>query len=250
MSATAATVVLVHGAWHGAWCWDRVVPGLRDAGVDAIAIDLPGHGRDSGPFRDLHGDASAVTAALDTARSPAVLVGHSYGGAVITEAGVHDAVAHLVYLCAFAITTGESCASAGIEEPDTAAISHAGRPDFGQALVRHDGDTVTLTPEGAALCLYNASDPATVDWAVSRLGAHPFTALTQTPTVAAWETKPSTYVVCTDDLAVHPDLQRVLARRCTHTVEWATDHSPFAGRPELVVALLADLARRVGRAGG
>jgi hypothetical protein len=74
-----ATVVLVHGAWHGAWCFDRVMPLLREANVPAVAVDLPGHGQDRGPFTDLHGDASRVLAVLDGIDGDVVLLGHSYG---------------------------------------------------------------------------------------------------------------------------------------------------------------------------
>ena len=81
------TVVLVHGAWHGAWCFDRVIPLLEEAGVPALAVDLPGHGGDEGPFTDLHGDAAYVWATLDGIDGEVVLLGHSYSGAVITEAG-------------------------------------------------------------------------------------------------------------------------------------------------------------------
>src|SRR2546423_15300011 len=84
------SVVLVHGAWHGAWCWERVIPGLAGAGVRVEALDLPGHGSSPEPFGDLHGDATKVRQVLDELGDRgerAVLVGHSYGGAVITEAG-------------------------------------------------------------------------------------------------------------------------------------------------------------------
>src|SRR5207302_1944698 len=105
----ARSVVLVHGAWHGSWCWGRVMPLLRDAGVDTTAVDLPSR---SDPLGDLHGDAAHVRSVLDASAGEVVLVGHSYGGAVITGAGTHDAVAHLVYLCAFALDKGESCMAA------------------------------------------------------------------------------------------------------------------------------------------
>ena len=84
--------MLVHGAWHGAWCFDRVMPLLEEAGVPAVAIDLPGHGNDPGPFSDLHGDAVRVLNRLDDIDGEVVLLGHSYGGAVITEAGTDPSV--------------------------------------------------------------------------------------------------------------------------------------------------------------
>ena len=90
------TFVLVHGAWHGAWCWDHVSPLLSAAGFEVVCLDLPGRGQNTEPLADLHGDADAVTSVLDAVAGPVVLVGHSYGGAVITEAGDHDKVVGLV----------------------------------------------------------------------------------------------------------------------------------------------------------
>lgn len=229
-----ATVVLVHGAWHGAWCFDRVVPLMRDAGIETIAVDLARQGFDS--------DVTSVRDALDAVDGDAVLLGHSYGGAVITDAGAHPAVRHLVYLCAFALAEDESCTSAATTATEAAAISHAGRPNLGHAMVRHDDGTSTLTREGARACLYADVDDATFDWAFSRLGPQLNASLGAMPRHIAWRAKPSTYVVCADDQGVHPELQRIMARRCTEQVEWSVGHSPFAHRPELVADLLVDLA--------
>jgi pimeloyl-ACP methyl ester carboxylesterase len=235
-----ATVVLVHGAWHGAWCWERVLPLLANAGIAAVAVDLPGHGDSSEPHGDLHGDAASVAPVLDEVGPDVVLVGHSYGGAVITEAGVHPAVRHLVYLCAFALDEGESCQRAATAEATT--LDHTGRPNLGRAMVDLGDGLVGLEPTFAAQCLYNDCDEATRAWAVARLGPQSAVALADTPQAVGWRAKPSTYVVCADDLIVHPGLQRVLAARCPSSVEWPTGHSPFLSQPELVAELLAGLA--------
>jgi len=238
-------VVLVHGAWHGAWCWEPVVEGLAAEGIDALAVDLPGHGADTGSFGDLHSDAARVREVLDQqAGRDAVLVGHSYGGAVITEAGGHPAVGRLVFLCALALTASESCVSVAAGDPAAASISHDGRPDLGQAVTPDDDGTITLDPALAAACLYNECDPETAAWAVGRLGPHPLVTLQQTPLSVAWLSKSSTYAVCANDLAIHPGLQRIMAARCTRTVEWESDHSPFLSHPDLVIRLLAAEASR------
>jgi len=238
-------VVLVHGAWHGAWCWEPVVTALASEGIDALAVDLPGHGADTGPFGDLHSDAARVREVLDQqAGGDVVLVGHSYGGAVITEAGEHPAVERLVFLCAMALTASESCASVATGDAAGAAISHDGRPDLGQAVIPHDDGLITVDPARAAACLYNECDPGTAAWAVDRLGPHPMVTLQQTPLAVAWLSKPSTYAVCANDLAIHPGLQRIMAARCSRAVEWESDHSPFLSHPELVVRMLAAEATR------
>lgn len=233
----SAEVLLVHGAWHGGWCFDRVMSRLAEAGVHGIAIDLPGHGDDPRPFTDLHGDAARVTAALD-GLTEVVLLGHSYGGAVVTEAGVHAAVRHVVYLSGLALDQGETCQSAAVAE--SADISHEGRPNLGASLSFHGDGTSTLLPTAAA-CLYQDCRPADVEWALAHLGPQPMLNLSQEPRALAWRDKPSTYVVCADDQTVHPGLQRILARRCTTSVEWPTGHSPFISQPERLVDLLLAL---------
>jgi pimeloyl-ACP methyl ester carboxylesterase len=236
-------VVLVHGAWHGAWAWERVLPLLTLARVECVALDLPGHGEDGGPFGDLDSDVARVRQSLDECNGDVVLVGHSYGGAVITEAGLHPAVEHLVYVAAFALDDGESCVSAAAAEAEASRISHDGRPSLGAGFIMGSGDMITLDPANAEECLYNDCDADTVAWALARLGPQPLITLQGSPKLAAWRTKPSTYVVCLDDMAVHPELQRIMARRCGSVVEWPTDHSPFLSRPDLVAGLLVDLAK-------
>jgi pimeloyl-ACP methyl ester carboxylesterase len=231
-----ATVVLVHGAWHGAWCWEKVVPRLQAAGVPAVAVDLPGHGKSAEPFGDLHDDAAAVRRLLDAAGGPVVLCGHSYGGMVITEAGDHPAVRHLVYLAAF--MPDEGVALRGISRPP--------RPSgLSNAAVLGDDGLVRLGP-GAAAALYHDCDPADIEGALRRLGPHPAATFTQAPAAVAWHTVPSTYVVCTADRAIPPDFQRAMAERAGRVVEWPTGHSPFFARPDLVAELLRGLALESG----
>jgi pimeloyl-ACP methyl ester carboxylesterase len=238
-----ATVVLVHGAWHGAWCFEPVMERLTDAGIDAIAVDLPGHGADPGPLGDLHTDSARVREVLDSIDGDCVLLGHSYGGAVITEAGVHRSVRHLVYLTAFALDAGESCMSAAVDESAELDLSYEGKPNLVDAFVWNDDGTVSITPDGAAACLFQDCDAETTAWAIARLGPQPGVTFGDIPTAVAWRERPSTYVVCTDDMGVHPDLQRAMAKRCNETVEWPTSHSPFLSAPDRVADLAADLAR-------
>jgi pimeloyl-ACP methyl ester carboxylesterase len=239
-----ATIVLVHGAWHGAWCWDRVVAGLTARGIDAIAVDLPGHGASRQPLGDLHGDAAAVGGVLDALDGPAVVCGNSYGGAVISEgAAGHPNVRHLVYLAALMPEAGESCATSIPAPPNDVAVSVT---ELGPAMqFSDDGVTVDVDPVLGRGVFYADCTDVDVDWAVARLGPHPAIALQQPIPVAAWRTVPSTYVVCADDRAIAPWIQRALAARATHSVEWPTSHSPFLSQPDLVVDLLAGLAADV-----
>ena len=237
--ASPRTAVLVHGAWHGAWCWQFVGERLDAAGVPYVALDLAGRDRDAG----LDDDAAVVRAALDAIDGDVVLVGHSYGGAVITEAGDHPTVSHLVYLCAFALDDGETCLTAAAGDSATATIDHEGRPDMGAGFRVGDDGLVTLDPDVAAACLFNDCEPDVTTWALERLTAQPLRSLQQPPQSVAWRTRPATYAVCADDQAVHPGLQRILARRCATAVEWPTSHSPFLSRPDLVAELIVDRCR-------
>ena len=228
-----ATVVLVHGAWHGSWCWDDVVTGLRSRGTVAVAVDLPSR---SGAG-SLAADAAFVRAVIQGIDGPVVLCGHSYGGGVITEAAAGLAsVDHLVYLCALMLDAGESAMqSVDVEVPP-------GSTDLEQAIMVGDDGTIRVDPATAVSAFYADVTPALAAAATDHLTPQPAASLAEGPSAVAWRDIPSTYVVCTDDRAIPVVVQRALAARATTTVEWPTSHSPFLSRPELVVDLLADLS--------
>ncbi|MGQ0625736.1 MAG: alpha/beta fold hydrolase [Sporichthyaceae bacterium] len=241
-AALQPTVVLVHGAYHGAWCWDGVRAALEAQGVASIAVDLPGHGEDPGEQTDLHGDAAAVTLILDALPPPVILVGHSYGGAVITEAGVHPAVTHLVYLAAFVPDLGESSLNAAAEEVAAEHLDHSGRPDPREVLTIRDGFG-RVSAEGATAMFYTGAPPEVVRAAAARMQPQRMANFRESPAAVAWRAKPSTYAVCSADLAIHPHLQAILARRCTASVSWPSGHIPMASHPDLVTDLLVGIAR-------
>lgn len=235
------TVVLVHGAFHNSWYWAGVVQGLRERGVTALAPDLPGHGEDPRPLGDLHTDAAAVHALLDTLDGPVVLVGHSYGGVVVTEAGEHPAVAHLVYIAAYAVDEHESTANGGRSDPDAATIDHSGRPNISAAITVAEG-LASVDPALAGPILYAGLPPALAAVAATRLEGQRARSLAQSPTVVAWRTRPTTYAIATEDLTIHPHAQRIMSRRAGRSVSWPTGHFPMLTHPELVVDLLTRIA--------
>jgi pimeloyl-ACP methyl ester carboxylesterase len=227
---SAAGAVLVHGLWHGAWSWDGVRAALDGRGIDSVAVDLP--------LTDLAADVAATRRALDAFGRPAVLVGHSYGGAVVTAAGDHPLVRELVYLAAFQLDDGESISRTrpGRDLPDTRLAD----------AMRMSGDEVALDPELGVRALYGDAPPEVAAAAAARFRPVHRTVFRGVPEVVAWRSVPSTYVVCSADDAVHPELQRAMARRATRTVEWPCGHSPAAVRPEEVAALVADRVAAVG----
>ena len=223
-------IVLVHGAWHGPWCWSPVLARLDEGGVPAVAVELG--------LADLHDDAAIVTKAIEEGDGPVVLVGHSYGGAVITEAGAHPSVEHLVYLCAFAPDAFETVTGL--------ALDHDGpHGDLVGAVVRHDDGTFTLDPALAPDALYGDCEEGDVSLALGLLRPQGATTFSQSPDDVAWRRRPATYIVCGADRGVPASLQREMAERIPDVtiVEWPeSSHSPFFSRPAELAELLAGLA--------
>ncbi|MEI6882688.1 MAG: alpha/beta hydrolase, partial [Bacteroidota bacterium] len=198
-------VVLVHGAWHGAWCFSALQHALDELGVPSFAIDLPGHGVSTEPLTDLYGDAQHVADVLDALGDPVVLVGHSYGGAVITEAAVrHPDVAHLVYLTAFAPNRDESIGAVLAAIPDA-------RAQLGAAIRFRDDGTSVLDADSAVPALYGDCPAAAVRAALPRLSPQPMGNFAQPVTGSPRDTVASTYVRCTRDLAIHLEHQDLMA---------------------------------------
>jgi pimeloyl-ACP methyl ester carboxylesterase len=228
-------IVLVHGAWHGAWCWAALQAELDRRGVPSYALDLPGHGSSTLPLGDLHGDAAHVAEVIDRLGVDVVLVGHSYGGAVVTEAAARTSrVRHLVYLTAFTLDAGESVLSLlGSLPPADVALGTAIRPG-------PDGTTV-IDPTLASAAFYGCCAPDVAAASAARLSPQPVATMHQVVTAAPWRTIPSTYVRCTLDAAIHPSHQDAMAARCGQVVTIETDHSPFASRPVETADVLAPL---------
>ena len=231
------TIVLVHGAWHGAWCWAPLQATLDAAGVPSLALDLPGHSTSPEPLDDLYGDGAAVGRLLDTVAGDVVLVGHSYGGAVISEAaGARTNVAHLVYVAAFCLEVDDSVLGFSRLQPDQ---DYA----LAKALVfAADGTTVTIAPSRAREVFYGDCTDNEAAAAIARLGAQPLATFTQPQRSAPWKVLPSTYVLTERDNAVPTSHQEVMAPRCATVVRLDSDHSPFLSHTAALASLLAFLA--------
>jgi pimeloyl-ACP methyl ester carboxylesterase len=232
---------LVHGAWHGAWCWAGLAHHLDGLGIPSYAIDLPGHGASGVPLSDLYGDADHVVSVIRHLNTPVVLVGHSYGGAVIAESAdrlestATAAIAHLAYLSAFALEPGESIMSLLASLPRaTVALGDA-------IMMRADG-TSTIDPAKAAAAFYGQCPPAAVAAALPRLSPQPMATFTDAISGGSHSPIPSTYVRCLRDEAIHLTHQDAMAARCdtVHTID--TDHSPFMSRTAETAAILQRLA--------
>jgi pimeloyl-ACP methyl ester carboxylesterase len=230
MSVQHSTVVLVHGGWHGSWCWARVVPLLERRGLSVHAVDLPSIDADPDDRSALSGDAAAVVALLDDLREPALLCGHSYGGMVITQAAAgREDVAQLVYLCAFMPDEGESLLSIVGERPPW--------------IVAHDDGRWLPDLEQAAATFYADCDAEIQRASIARLRPMPTAPIEEPVSSAPWRGIPSTYIVCTQDVAIPVEWQRErFAPRADEVVELEASHSPFFSHPSALANLLAERA--------
>ncbi len=231
MRRSIRSVVLVHGAWHGSWCWARVVPLLEQNGFVVRAVDLPSTGIDPPPGADLSGDAEAVRAAIEALPGEVLVCGHSYGGMVISHptVGAHPRVAQLAYLCAFVPERGQSLFAMGDGKP---------APWIG---VDEQGMSLPDLAHAAAL-FFGDCDANTQQWAVGRLRRQPTTPFAEPVEDPAWRHIRSTYIVCTLDCVMPLELQRGLfAPRTSRAIELETSHSPFLSRPGPLALELAAL---------
>jgi len=239
-----STFVLVHGAWHGAWCWYRVIPQLEAAGHRVLAPDLPGHGIDRTPIAGvtLSAYADRVCASLDQAGEAVILVGHSMGGAIISQATElrPERVRTAVYLAAFLLGDGESVLQRASSESDGLVM-----PNLQMSA---DGSHATIPLDRVQEIFYADCPPEDVALARALLvpqALQPVGAPIRV-TPAAAGTIPRVYIECLQDRAIPPPLQRAMqaAQPCRETRSMNTSHSPFFSAPRELAGHLLEIAAR------
>jgi pimeloyl-ACP methyl ester carboxylesterase len=218
------SIVFAHGLWADGSCFARVIGELQAEGYEAISS---GYGLES-----LDGDVAATVGALGRVTNPSLLVGHSYGGSVITVAGADARVAGLVFMAAFAPAVGETSMT---------QLSNFPTPEVFSDVEVEDG-RIWMFPEGVESYAgdLSAQDKAVV-WATHRAPA--FGVLEAEVRTAAWKTKPSWYLVASEDRCVQPDLQRFFAARMRATTyEVESSHMLMLSHPELVIDVIRQAA--------
>jgi pimeloyl-ACP methyl ester carboxylesterase len=227
-----STFVLIHGSWHGAWCWYKVIPLLERVGHRVIAPDLPSLGSDKTPIAEvsLQKWAESVGEILDAENEPVILVGHSRGGIVISQASESrpGKVKVLVYLAAFLLRDGESL----LQVAQTDAASHVG-PNL---VVAGDQGFATIRAEAVEAAFYggcSAEDVALARLLLQREALAPL----GTPihvTEQNFGRIPRVYIECLRDRAISPAIQRQMydATPCQRIISMDTSHSPFFSAPE------------------
>ncbi len=226
-AAPIKSVVLVHGAFADGSGWKGVYEILKKGGYDVTIVQ--------NSTASLTGDVTAAKRAIADAKGDVILVGHSYGGAVITEAGNDPKVAGLVYIAAFAPATGESVGKLTANPPPGAAVPPVLPPENGALLLDRSkfaaAFAADLKPEDADFMAASQ-----IPWGLDALKGE--------ITHAAWQDKPAWYLVASQDRMIPPPAQHQMAERARATVsEIASSHAVYVSHPKVVAALIEKAAQ-------
>ena len=222
-------IILVHGALVDGSSWHKVIPLLQNAGLQVIAVQ--------NPLTSLADDVAATKRAIARLDGPVLLVGHSWAGMVITEAGNDPAVVGLAYVAAYAPEAGQSL-------QDAASVGPA--PAGGQNMRPDAAGFLTITPEGLATDL--GPDLSAAEQQLFLATQQPLAAAATADkvTTAAWQTKPSWYLVAADDRTVNPDLQRAIAQKLNATTRTSHgSHLLILSQPAAVADFIIESAQQV-----
>ena len=219
------TIIFVHGLFADGSSWSEVIPTLLSNGYEVISVQ--------NPTSSLAEDVAYTKRAIDRAAGPVILVGHSWGGFVITEAGNDPKVKGLVYVAALAPDKGETLAGLSATAPAT---------ELGKYLVQSNG-YMTLSKEGVQKVFAEDLSPSQQDVVYATQNAANGKVFADTVTEAAWKTKPSWFVVAKSDKSLHPDLQRFFVKRMkAKSTEVDASHVVMISRPKEVLKMIFEAA--------
>jgi|HubBroStandDraft_2_1064218.scaffolds.fasta_scaffold77794_2 pimeloyl-ACP methyl ester carboxylesterase len=238
-----ARFLLVAGAWHGAWSWEFVIPLLAARGHRAEAVELPGMGADRTPLAglDMMAWANTVARAIESDPEPALLVGHSRGGAVISQTAelVPDRIRANIYVTALLLLNGEA-------PLDVTALITEGAPAQGEFVPTPDGLAFRASPEAMAMA-YRHAPSRRLERAMARITPEPRFALLSPLSLSAarYGKVPRAYIECVDDELIPLSLQRAMQARqpCAIVRTLPGDHCPNYSAPERLAEALDDIAK-------
>ena len=221
------SIVFAHGLWADGSCFQKLIPALQADGHEVMCSQ---HGLDS-----LKGDVECVTRCFGRVSAPVVLVGHSYGGTLITHAGTDDRVAALVYIAALAPDETETSQSLLKKFPDSEVFSRIEVAD-GRVWLKHDGikSFAGDLPEAEQKVVWATQAAPVADLFDQKVGG------------AAWRSKPSWYIVATEDRTVQPELERFVAERMgATTIELRSSHVPMLSQPQAVLDVIRNAVKAI-----
>ncbi len=224
-------IVLVHGAWADGSSWSKIIPLLRAKGLHPVAVQ--------NPLSSIAEDVASTNRLINVQDGPVLLVGHSYGGAVITEAGNNPKVAGLVYVAAFAPDEGETLGGMANNYPPA--------PVFSEVQPIEDG-YLLLTAKGVAESFAQDLSPEEKVLLHATQGATQGAILGTPIKYAAWHNKPSWFVISANDRTISPEQEKATAERMSaKTLTLATSHVPMLSQPEKVAAFLVEAAMSLSK---
>tara|TARA_Y100001970_G_scaffold36299_1_gene44836 strand:+ start:895 stop:1584 length:690 start_codon:yes stop_codon:yes gene_type:complete len=216
------SIILVHGAWHGSWCWEFVESRMIKDGYKVLSVDLP--------FTGLDDDAAFLSNILESMEGEVVLLGHSYGGMVISKAAEgRGNISHLVYLCAILLEEGATMGGSTDSSQES------------KIKIDVDENLISIVKRDAVIpAFYEDVDLQIAQDSLDLLRPFPIHSVNM-GIGEAWRDHPTTYVVCKGDAAIPPDTQRNMSMLADRVLEWDCGHSPFFSDPSLICELLREL---------
>lgn len=224
---SAKSIILVHGAFSDASSWNKVIPILKNAGLEVIAVQ--------NPLDSLEGDVEFTNRAIERAKGPVVLVGHSWAGAVITEAGNNDKVQSLVYVAAYAPSVGQTALDETNDYP---------KPEGFNGLVADKYGYVTLSADAMKNDFASDLSNEEISTMWSTQGALNTAVFGQKITKAAWTHKPNWYAISENDQMIHPDQQIALVKKINATfISLQSSHVSMLSQPDAIADLIIRAAK-------
>lgn len=228
--STKPTIIFVHGLWADGSSWNKVIPTLQTQGYNVISVQ--------NPTTSIEDDVAATKRAIEMANGDVILAGHSWGGFVISEVGDDPRVKALVYIAAYAPDKGETVPSLSEKAASTALVS------FFQTAEGY----ITLTKEGINQVFatdLSANEQSVVFATQQPASPNVFKAVAQH---AAWKVKPTWYIVAENDKTIHPDLERLMAKRANaKTTVLQSGHLAMLAQPQKVLEVIEEAAKQTGK---
>lgn len=235
-----ATFLLIHGAWHGSWCWEKIIPNLQSEGHIILSPDLPGRGCCKIPHSkiQLSTYVDFLKDLVKEVSEPMIIVGHSFGGIIASQLAeeIPEKISHLVYVCGFLPQNGQSLMEIA------KSINHVDQP--AAMTVNSDGSTISVDRSILAHLFYNCCTLEDQQLAIDRICPEPLIPMTKKVSLQKCKI-PKTYIECTLDNALTPKAQKIMyTQQACNIVSLSTDHSPFFSTPQELVRALLDCANR------